>query len=137
MHTVGTGSGSLSHAILRTIKPNGSLLTFDFHEDRASVAREEFESHGYVTPLVRVLHRDVCKFGFSLHEEAAENGKAATDEVTDSSAVQEEDSTKENETNESASKGETELADAVFLDLPHPWLAVLHARKALKKGEIY
>lgn len=109
----GTGSGSLSHAILRTVKPNGSLLTFDFHEDRAKVAREEFESHGYVAPLVTVLHRDVCKFGFQA--ERTENG---ADIVPDSSEA----------------VSTSELVDGVFLDLPHPWLAIPHAKKMMKKG---
>lgn len=42
----GTGSGSLSHAFVRTIAPTGHLHTFEFHEERASIAREEFEAHG-------------------------------------------------------------------------------------------
>lgn len=42
----GTGSGSLSHAFLRAIKPLGHLHTFDFHEQRGAIAREEFSSHG-------------------------------------------------------------------------------------------
>lgn len=42
----GTGSGSLSHSFLRAIKPHGHLHTFDFHEQRGDIAREEFESHG-------------------------------------------------------------------------------------------
>ena len=48
----GTGSGSLSHAILRTIAPSGHLHTFDFHEQRSQLARDEFTAHGlgdYVT----------------------------------------------------------------------------------------
>jgi tRNA (adenine57-N1/adenine58-N1)-methyltransferase len=62
------------------------------------VAREEFESHGYVPPLVTVLHRDVCKLGFSMEDETSD------------------------------------LVDAVFLDLPHPWLAIPHAKNMIKKG---
>lgn len=42
----GTGSGSLSHAFLRAVKPSGHLHTFDFHEQRCEIAREEFGKHG-------------------------------------------------------------------------------------------
>ena len=38
----GTGSGSLSHSIARTIAPNGKLFTFDFNQKRVEIAREEF-----------------------------------------------------------------------------------------------
>ncbi|PSN52092.1 hypothetical protein C0J52_03897 [Blattella germanica] len=89
----GTGSGSLSHALIRCIKPSGHLYTFDFHEYRVSVAREEFESHG-VGQFVTVKQRDVCQDGFGSDL----NGKA----------------------------------DAIFLDLPHPWEAVPHAVVSLK-----
>ncbi|XP_065352941.1 tRNA (adenine(58)-N(1))-methyltransferase catalytic subunit TRMT61A [Cloeon dipterum] len=92
----GTGSGSLSHSILRTVKPDGELHTFDFHEGRADAARQEFALHGYKEPLVRVAHRDVCALGF---------------DPVDAASV-----------------------DAVFLDLPCPWDAIGHARKALRPG---
>jgi len=88
----GTGSGSLSHAIIRTIKPNGHLHTFDFHEQRVEKAREEFVSHG-VGEFVTCGHADACNEGFQLEN----------------------------------------IADAVFLDLPAPWDAIPHAKKALKK----
>ena len=55
----GTGSGALSHAILRSIAPRGKLHTFEFNESRASKAKEEFEKNG-VTHLVDVAHVDVC-----------------------------------------------------------------------------
>jgi tRNA (adenine57-N1/adenine58-N1)-methyltransferase len=89
----GTGSGSLSHAIIRCIMPHGHLYTFDFHEYRVALVREEFESHG-IGQFVSVEQRDVCQdgFGTELH------GKA----------------------------------DAVFLDIPHPWEAVPHAAAAFK-----
>lgn len=90
----GTGSGSLSHALIRAVKPHGHLYTFDFHEIRAQTATEEFKSHG-LEQYVTVQHRDVCENGFG--EDL--NNKA----------------------------------DAVFLDLPHPWLAIPHAMKAIKE----
>lgn len=89
----GTGSGSLSHAIARTVSPGGHLHTFDFHQMRTDTAREEFQSHG-LGDCVTAACRDVCADGFGLEAEA----------------------------------------DAVFLDLPHPWDAVPHAKRALKKS---
>ena len=59
----GTGSGSLSHSIARTIAPNGRLFTFDFHKERADAAREEFTDHG-LGQIIIVQHRDVCADGF-------------------------------------------------------------------------
>lgn len=43
MSVAGTGSGSLSHAIIRAVHPTGHLYTFDFHEKRADAARVEFK----------------------------------------------------------------------------------------------
>ena len=48
----GTGSGSLSHSILRTIAPNGHLHTFDFHQQRVDLAQEEFKNHGWVDQVI-------------------------------------------------------------------------------------
>jgi tRNA (adenine57-N1/adenine58-N1)-methyltransferase len=39
----GTGSASLSHALVRTIFPTGHLHTFEFHSERADTARKEFQ----------------------------------------------------------------------------------------------
>ncbi|XP_036397479.1 tRNA (adenine(58)-N(1))-methyltransferase catalytic subunit TRMT61A [Megalops cyprinoides] len=61
----GTGSGSLSHAILRTIAPTGRLYTVEFHQQRAEKAIEEFREHK-VGHLVTVLNQDVCKDGFGV-----------------------------------------------------------------------
>ncbi|KAL2099365.1 hypothetical protein ACEWY4_005845 [Coilia grayii] len=61
----GTGSGSLSHAILRTIAPTGHLHTVEFHAERAQKAREEFERH-HVAHLVTVRNQDVCRHGFGV-----------------------------------------------------------------------
>ncbi|XP_071832683.1 tRNA (adenine(58)-N(1))-methyltransferase catalytic subunit TRMT61A-like [Apostichopus japonicus] len=87
----GTGSGSLSHAMARTLAPNGHLYTYEFHKQRADIAKEEFESHG-LSSVVTLANRDVMKDGFQ-------------DDV---------------------------VVDAVFLDLPSPWLVVPHAKKVLK-----
>ncbi|XP_002129825.2 tRNA (adenine(58)-N(1))-methyltransferase catalytic subunit TRMT61A [Ciona intestinalis] len=61
----GTGSGSLSHAIIRTIAPTGFLHTVEFHEDRANKASLEFKKHG-LADYVTVYHRDVIKSGFPV-----------------------------------------------------------------------
>ncbi|XP_002732949.1 tRNA (adenine(58)-N(1))-methyltransferase catalytic subunit TRMT61A-like [Saccoglossus kowalevskii] len=61
----GTGSGSLSHAIIRSIAPTGHLYTYDYHQQRCDKAREEFTDHG-IGDLVTVSCRDVCKDGFDV-----------------------------------------------------------------------
>lgn len=93
VYILGTGSGSLSHALIRAIRPAGHLYTFDFHEQRVNIASAEFKRHG-LDDFVTVECRDVCAEGFG---ETVEN-----------------------------------KIDAIFLDLPHPWLVVKHAINALK-----
>lgn len=61
----GTGSGSLSHALLRAIGPSGHLHTRDFHKERVEAASKEFVDHGY-SSRVTVLQRDVCGTGFGV-----------------------------------------------------------------------
>jgi tRNA (adenine57-N1/adenine58-N1)-methyltransferase catalytic subunit len=72
----GTGSGAMSHAILRTIAPHGHLHTYEFNQVRAETAEKEFASNG-AAHLVTVNHRDVCaretgKGGFDLPERSAD-----------------------------------------------------------------
>eukprot|EP00980_Cylindrotheca_fusiformis_P012681 scaffold3103_cov136-Cylindrotheca_fusiformis.AAC.19 len=55
----GTGSGALSHNILRTIAPAGKLYTYEFNEMRAETATKEFAKNR-VGHLVDVTHKDVC-----------------------------------------------------------------------------
>ncbi|XP_030786198.1 tRNA (adenine(58)-N(1))-methyltransferase catalytic subunit TRMT61A isoform X2 [Rhinopithecus roxellana] len=61
----GTGSGSVSHAIIRTIAPTGHLHTVEFHQQRAEKAREEFQEHR-VGCWVTVRTQDVCRSGFGV-----------------------------------------------------------------------
>ncbi|XP_067895090.1 tRNA (adenine(58)-N(1))-methyltransferase catalytic subunit TRMT61A [Heterodontus francisci] len=61
----GTGSGSLSHAIIRTIAPTGRLYSVEFHKQRAEKAEEEFCDHR-IDHLVTVKNQDVCKEGFGV-----------------------------------------------------------------------
>ncbi|KAI1793307.1 tRNA methyltransferase complex GCD14 subunit [Ganoderma leucocontextum] len=61
----GTGSGSFSHSVARTIGPTGHVWSYEFHETRASKAREEFTRHGMVD-IVTLTHRNVCKDGFTV-----------------------------------------------------------------------
>ncbi|KAF9204018.1 tRNA (adenine-N(1)-)-methyltransferase catalytic subunit trm61 [Podila verticillata] len=61
----GTGSGSFSHSIVRTIASTGHLYTFEYHQERVNAAKKEFEEHG-LSHLVTLQCRDVCKDGFNL-----------------------------------------------------------------------
>ncbi|KAG8781237.1 tRNA (adenine-N(1)-)-methyltransferase catalytic subunit trm61 [Ceratobasidium sp. 428] len=63
----GTGSGSFSHSVARTIGPTGRLYSFEFHEQRANKARDEFNRHG-MSDFVTLEHRNVCKDGFGLQD---------------------------------------------------------------------
>lgn len=56
----GTGSGALSHSILRAIAPIGHLHTYEFNEHRCTEARKEFDLHG-LSHLVTVYHKDTCR----------------------------------------------------------------------------
>ena len=62
----GTGSGSLSHSILRTIAPNGHLHTFDFHQERVDLARKEFQNHGWTNQVCAYVYSQyILKFCFT------------------------------------------------------------------------
>ncbi|CAG8613971.1 9602_t:CDS:2 [Gigaspora rosea] len=61
----GTGSGSFSHSLARNIAPNGHLYTFEYHEERAKAAKQDFERHG-LSDLITIECRDVYKEGFGI-----------------------------------------------------------------------
>jgi len=101
----GTGSGSLSTSIIRTIFPTGHLFTYEFNAVRAEKARDDFAKLGFMeSNLVTVTHRDVLSNGFLLN----------------------------NELDGTTLVGESSV-DAVFLDLPSPQDAVKHAYQVLRK----
>ena len=59
----GTGSGSLTHSLIRAVAPSGHVYTFEFNRVRAEAASEEIVSHG-LTEHCTVTHRDVEALGF-------------------------------------------------------------------------
>lgn len=113
----GTGSGAMSHCIMRAIAPHGKLHTYEFNQVRAKTARDEFQRNG-VGHLVQVHWRDVCgkPVVVTNHDKVLENDG---DELVFGS-------------------GGFDIgpgaADAIFLDLPEPWLAIPHAAHAIKSN---
>ncbi|KAJ3299890.1 tRNA (adenine-N(1)-)-methyltransferase catalytic subunit trm61 [Borealophlyctis nickersoniae] len=63
----GTGSGSFSHSIARSIAPTGHLYTFEYSEHRYNLASVEFQNHG-LADVITIRHRDVCKDGFDMED---------------------------------------------------------------------
>lgn len=60
----GTGSGSLSHALARSVGETGHLYTYEFNAARAEQAAREFESNGLSPGRVTCHHGDVCQPGW-------------------------------------------------------------------------
>ncbi|KAH9025398.1 tRNA methyltransferase complex subunit Cpd1 [Lactarius pseudohatsudake] len=65
----GTGSGSFTHSIARTVGSAGRVYTYEFHEARATKAADEFARHG-MSDIVTLTHRNVCKNGFTVADTA-------------------------------------------------------------------
>ncbi|KAI9443536.1 tRNA methyltransferase complex subunit Cpd1 [Lactarius indigo] len=65
----GTGSGSFTHSIARTVGSAGHVYTYEFHEARAKKAADEFARHG-MSDIVTLTHRNVCKNGFTVADTA-------------------------------------------------------------------
>ncbi|GIL57918.1 hypothetical protein Vafri_13134 [Volvox africanus] len=64
----GTGSGSLTHSLVRAVAPRGHVHTFEFHAGRAEDAAGEFKQHG-LSKFVTVMQRNIEEQGFpeTLH----------------------------------------------------------------------
>lgn len=67
----GTGSGSLTTSLARTIAPTGHVHTFEYHEERALDAAKEFEKNG-LGKVITVEQRNIEELGFpeNLHTKA-------------------------------------------------------------------
>ncbi|KRY16356.1 Vacuolar protein-sorting-associated protein 25 [Trichinella patagoniensis] len=91
----GTGSGSLSNAIIRCIGRTGKLFTFDIDENRVKAANQDFQLQGYENVAV-AEQKDVCIDGLPFEDEV----------------------------------------DAVFLDLPKPWLLLKSVKRAMKRHKL-
>ncbi|KAF1991148.1 tRNA methyltransferase complex GCD14 subunit [Aulographum hederae CBS 113979] len=75
----------------------GKVYSFEFHEPRVQVLRDEVKEHG-LEEIVTVTHRDVYEDGFCIDEEV--DGQPQP------------------------------RANAIFLDLPAPWLALKHLTRS-------
>lgn len=110
----GTGSGNMTVNFARAISPSGHVHTFEYNADRAAKAVAEFDKIG-LAPLVTVRHGDVCG-------NVPVDSPVASAADTDSGIVF-----------GFHGVGDSSV-DAVFLDVPAPWLAVGHAKRVLKAG---
>lgn len=59
----GTGSGSLTHSLIRAVAPTGHVYTFEFNRVRAEAASAEIVDHG-LAKFCTVTHRDIEALGF-------------------------------------------------------------------------
>ncbi|ORY25237.1 tRNA methyltransferase complex GCD14 subunit-domain-containing protein [Naematelia encephala] len=58
----GTGSGSMTHALSRSVGKRGRVQSYEYHRVRWEKAKVEFEEHGLDNVILQ--HRNVCKDGF-------------------------------------------------------------------------
>ncbi|GJN94082.1 hypothetical protein Rhopal_007146-T1 [Rhodotorula paludigena] len=64
----GTGSGSFSHSLARTVGKEGRVHSFEYHEERFGKARDEFKAHK-LDDVIKIKHQNVYKDGFELEDE--------------------------------------------------------------------
>lgn len=104
----GTGSGCMTINLARAVSPNGHVHSFEYNGSRAEMARDEFKRLR-LDHLISVTHQDIC--GKYFADSSSTSTPGGFPGVAESSA------------------------DAVFLDVPEPWLALEHAVKVLKPGK--
>ncbi|KAI9789513.1 MAG: tRNA (adenine-N(1)-)-methyltransferase catalytic subunit trm61 [Candelina submexicana] len=124
----GAGSGSFTHAAARAVfngypqverlthdgqrskkRRLGKVWSYEFHEQRVQKLKTEISDHG-LNGIVHITHQDVCEIGF-IQSHAKDKVQPDLD-------------------NEGEVTADTPQADAVFLDLPAPWLALRHLTRA-------
>ena len=147
----GTGSGSLSRALLRCIAPQGHLYTYEYHAQRAEEGRKDFTGEGEIGRHVTVYNRDSVEEGFqplvrtmklvrskekksdgdSVGNINKEEKKSEDTEMVDSNSEKKEE---EVPGDEDDYEYVDEKVDAVMLDLPNPYMAIRHAAKVMKAG---
>ncbi|KAI9869878.1 MAG: tRNA (adenine-N(1)-)-methyltransferase catalytic subunit trm61, partial [Pleopsidium flavum] len=92
----------------RKRKRTGKVWSYEFHEQRVDKLKTEIREHG-LDGIVQVEYRDVCQDGFLLSQkEQYSNGDAPGGPAA---AIEPQ-------------------ADAIFLDLPAPWLALRHLTRS-------
>ncbi|EAN80117.1 hypothetical protein, conserved [Trypanosoma brucei brucei TREU927] len=123
----GTGSGSLTHSLARTVAPDGIVYTYDFHKKRCLEALQEFRRNGLPASLVRCNWRDVCVTA-SGSDESVMTGMQLPD------AAQSENKGEDKEEPEPGYGLPKHHVDAVFLDVPSPWLAIDNVLHVLRPG---
>merc|ERR1712226_225354 len=109
----GTGSGSLTHALARSVLPNGKVFTCEFHQDRVKKARVEFEEHG-LGKTISCFYRDIC------HDVNSDNQIDPNEEPL----------TIQNGFPKNSN------ATAVILDVPKPWLALKSAYNSMDRNKL-
>lgn len=126
----GTGSGSFTHALARTISKSGQLFTFEFHGPRYEEALKEIKEHKLDFNTI-ITHRDVCMDGFSNPTiENAHDPEAVKRKLLEM-ADKKTDLEVSTEDLDDQVKDINLQANAVFLDLPSPWLAIPHLPKVM------
>jgi tRNA (adenine57-N1/adenine58-N1)-methyltransferase len=140
----GTGSGSLTVSLSRAVSPTGHVVTFEYHRERAHNITEQLKrlARGGLdyTGHIHVVHGDVVARGFTVqlsgtntnsaataNPSTAEHNTAVTDATLLHTAL-----TQEQRSVKQASEHVTGVrADAVFLDLPSPWLVIESVKQSL------
>lgn len=140
----GTGSGSLTHAMAKVVAPTGTVFTCDFHKARCLQAREEFQQHfGLDNTLVSSQWRDVCTTSTDVDVtwSTVEGGETpsssgSTHDLQPALRIHNAIQLEEQTEPRTGFGVPPKSVDAVFLDVPAPWLAVENVLHVLKPGGI-